>query len=271
MNCRDIKEMFPDYLVGDLEPKKALMVQAHLTDCTECRNELEAVSDIWTKLGVLPEERPGESLRSRFYTMLEAYKQGLEQETPAPGLRAVLSQWLVRWWPRSPVVQFGAALLLLFAGLAAGFWMRPHPGTAADITPLQQQMQTLQATLAMSLLDNGSASERLRGISLSSRMEQPDARLLDNLLQTLDEDPNINVRLAVVDALYLFHSHPTVRRRLGDSLAKQASPLVQISLIDLLVNIREHRAAEALLTLIESESLAPEVKQRARQGLEKLL
>lgn len=271
MNCPKIKEMFPDYLIGDLEPKKVLMVQAHLTDCTECRAELEGVSDVWTKLGVLPEVKPADSLRTRFYTMLEAYKQGLEQKTPAHSLRFIFNQWLVRWWPRSPVVQFGSALLLLFAGLTAGFWMRPQPGRSADIAPLQQQVQTMQATLAMSLLDNGSASERLRGVNLSSRMQQPDQRLLDNLLQTLDEDSNINVRLAVVDALYLFHSHPTVRQRLGDSLAKQTSPLVQVALIDLLVNIREQRAAQALLTLIESESLAPEVKQRAQQGLEKLL
>ncbi len=271
MKCHIIKEMFPDYLIGDLEPEKTLMVQAHLTDCTECRSELEGVSDVWTKLGVLPEESPGESLRSRFYTMLEAYKQGIEQGGPTPKLRAFFSQWLIRWWPRSPVVQFGAALLLLFVGLTAGFWMRPQPGTATDIAPLQQQMQTLQGTLAMSLLDNSSASERLRGVNLSSRMEQPGERLLDNLLQILDEDSNINVRLAVVDALYLFHSHPTVRQRLGDSLAKQTSPLVQVALIDLLVNIREQRAAQALKTLIENESLAPEVKQRAQQGLEKLL
>ena len=75
----------------------------------------------------------------------------------------------------------------------------------------------------------------------------------------------------MIDALYLFHSFPTVRQRLGASLAKQTSPLVQVALIDLLVNIREQKAAQALLTLIESESLAPEVKQRAQQGLEKLL
>ncbi len=97
MNCPEIKEMFPDYLIGDLEQKKTLMVQAHLTDCAECRSELEGISDVWTKLGVLPEEQPQESLRTRFYTMLEAYKQGLDQETAAPGLRHIFRHWLMRW------------------------------------------------------------------------------------------------------------------------------------------------------------------------------
>ena len=129
----------------------------------------------------------------------------------------------------------------------------------------------MQSTLALSLLDHGSASERLRGVSLSSRMEEPDQRLLDSLLQTLDTDPNPNVRLAVVDSLYLFHSHPTVRERLSGSLAKQTSPLVQVALIDLLVSLRERRAADALKALIENDRLDPAVKERASRGLERLL
>jgi hypothetical protein len=271
MNCRDIKDMFPDYLIGDLDQQKALMVQAHLTDCADCRGELESLSDVWTKLGVLPEEQPGGGLRSRFYTMLEAYKQGMEQETARGGAARAIGRWLESWWPRRPALQFGAALLLLVVGLTAGFWLRPAPYTASDLAPLRQEVQAMQATLAMSLLDHGSASERLRGVSLSSRMERPDQKLLDTLVQTLDADPSVNVRLAVVDSLYLFHSDPFVRQRVSESLAKQTSPLVQVALIDLLVSMQERRAAEALKALIDSDRLDPEVRQRAALGLEKLL
>jgi hypothetical protein len=137
--------------------------------------------------------------------------------------------------------------------------------------PLRQEMQDMRATLAMSLLDNSSASERLRGVNLSVRMDQPDERLLDSLLQTLDSDPSSNVRLAVVDALYLFRDHASVRRRLSESLSRQTNPLVQVALIDLIVNLRERQAADALKALIESDRLAPEVKLRAQQGLETLL
>jgi hypothetical protein len=271
MKCPTIKNMFPDYLIGDLEDKDSLMVQAHLTDCSGCRGELESLSETWTKLGVLAEEHPSEGLRSRFYTMLEAYKQGMAQEKPAAGLARSFNRWLDSWWPRRPVVQFGTALLLLAVGLSAGLWLKPAPYTAADIMPLRQEVQAVQTTLAMSLLDHGSASERLRGVNLSARLEQPETRLVESLLQTLDTDPNVNVRLAVVDSLYLFHNQPTVRERVSDSLARQTSPLVQVALIDLLVNMRERKAVEALRALIESDSLNPEVKRRANEGLQKLL
>jgi hypothetical protein len=271
MNCRNIKTMFPDYLIGDLSQQDKLLVQTHLADCTSCRSELESLSTVWTKLGVLPEEEPSERLRAGFYSMLAAYKQGLQQERAARRWRHVFSLWMERWWPRRPAVQLGTALVLLVVGLAAGFWLKPTPNTAADMLPLRQEMENMRATLAMSLLDNSSASERLRGVSLSSRMDQPDERLLDSLLQTLDSDPSSNVRLAVVDALYLFHDHAGMRRRLSDSLAQQTSPLVQVALIDLIVNLQERRAIDALKALIESDRLAPEVKQRAQQGLETLL
>ena len=259
MNCPTIKDMFPDYLIGDLKDRDALVVQAHLTDCSDCRGELESLSEIWTKLGVLTEEHPSEGLRSRFYTMLEAYKQGMEQDKPAAGLVQSFNRWLESWWPRRPVVQFGMALLILAVGLTAGLWMKPASYTAADITPLRQEVQAMQTTLAMSLLDHGSASERLRGVNLSARLEKPETRLVDSLLQTLDTDPNVNVRLAVVDSLYLFHRQPAVRERVSDSLAKQTSPLVQVALFDLLVNMQVRRAVEAMRTLIESVRLDPEV------------
>jgi hypothetical protein len=271
MNCRTIQQKFPDYLIGDLEPKETLMVQAHLTDCRECRGELEGLSSIWTKLGVLPEQKPSSRLRSRFYTMLEAYKQGLEQERPARTWRLAFTRWLERWWPRRTTWQLATAMLLLVFGLTAGYWLNSGSRAGDEIAPLRQEIRSMRSTLAMSLLDNGSASERLRGVNLSTRMEQPDARLLDGLLESLDNDPSINVRLAVVDALYLFADHPTVRERLSGALAEQDSPLVQMALIDLLVSLRERRAAAALKDLIESERLAPEVRQRARKGLERLL
>ncbi len=271
MNCRNIKTMFPDYLIGDLSPQDKLSVQAHLADCTACRGELESLGAVWTKLGVLPEEEPSERLRARFYGMLAAYKQGLEHERATRGWRHVFSLRLRRWGPRRAVAQLGGAVALLAVGLAAGFWLRPAPDTAADILSLRREMQDMRSTLAMSLLDNSSASERLRGVSLSARLDHPDERLLESLLKTLDSDPSSNVRLAVVDALYLFRDHASVRQRLSDSLARQASPLVQVALIDLIVSLRERRAADALKALIESERLAPEVRQRAQQGLETLL
>jgi hypothetical protein len=271
MNCHNIREKFPDFLIGDTDQATQTQVQTHLADCQECRDELESLSTIWTKLGVLPEERPSEALHSRFYTMLEAYKQGLEAEQPAPRRQNFFSHWLERFWPRQPAFQFSLAMLLLVVGLTGGFILKSTQGVTSELSPLRQEMDSMRTTLAMSLLDNQSASERLRGVSLSSQMRNPDSRLLETLIHTLEHDSNPNVRLAAVEALYLFRDLPEVREGLSGTLAKQSSPLVQVALIDLIVSIREQRAIDALRTLIEDDKLDPLVKERAEQGLERLL
>jgi hypothetical protein len=271
MNCHNIREKFPDFLIGDTDAATQNQVQAHLADCQECRNELESLSAIWTKLGVLPEERPSDALRGRFYSMLEAYKQGLEAEKPQSRWQSRFSSWLTRFWPQQPAFQFSLAMLLLVVGLTGGFILKSTQTRSADLTPLRQEMDSMRTTLAMSLLDNQSASERLRGVSLSSQMTKPDSRLLATLINTLENDSNPNVRLAAVEALYLFRDLPEVRQGLSGSLAKQSSPLVQVALIDLIVSIKEQRAINALRSLIQDEKLDPLVKERAEQGLERLL
>jgi hypothetical protein len=42
------------------------------------------------------------------------------------------------------------------------------------------------------------------------------------------------------------------------------------SLIDLMVSIRERKAVDALKSLLDSEDLNPEIKDRAEQGIQKL-
>ncbi len=129
----------------------------------------------------------------------------------------------------------------------------------------------MRQTAALSLLSQPSASDRLQGISYSTAVRHPNVKTLAALVNTLNTDPNPNVRLAAVEALYLFRNQPGVKESLVDSLAVQSSPLVQVALIDLLVEIREQRATEALKALIQNDKLDPDVKKLAEQGIKQLI
>lgn len=270
MRCHDIKEKFPDFLIGDMDKETKDEIQSHLTTCPDCREELETLSFIWAKLGVLPEERPSHDLRTHFYSLLEAQKREREKEKPEPRRQILSPGWFERFWPRRPAFQFSLALVILLAGLAAGYFLNSVTQNARELAYLRQEVQNTQQMLAASLLDQQSPSERLKGINLSCRMEQPKEQTMVKLLSILNNDPNVNVRLAAVDALYLFHDYPMVKEGLTRSLSKQSSPLVQMALVDLMVEIRERRAAEALKQLTEEENLNPDVKTRAEQGLQQL-
>jgi hypothetical protein len=144
------------------------------------------------------------------------------------------------------------------------------PRQNALTTALVDEVRSMRQSLAVSLIDQELASERLQGINMSYTLVNPDQKLLDKLMSTLNTDPSVNVRLAAVDALYLFHNHPGVKEGLIDSLSQQSSPMVQASLIDLMVSIRERRAVDALKSLLDSEGVNPEIKDRAEQGIQQL-
>jgi hypothetical protein len=271
MNCIIIRDKFADFLAGELTDESREQIQSHLSSCPACREEMESLSAIWTKLGVLPKEQPGPGLRQRFYEMLEAYKDGLDETRTGTGFARKVAAWLERIMPRRPAYQFALSLFLLAAGLAIGFLLNGSRSAAKnEIAGLQSEISDMRRAVAIAMLKQTSPSERLMGVSWSSRLERPDSKILQALLETLNHDPNVSVRLAAIDALYLFYDNPRVRAGLIESLAGQTSPLVQISLINLLVEIRERRAVEALEQLIQNRKLNPRVRERAELVLAKL-
>jgi len=271
MTCDKIRENFADFLTGGLDDVTLRDIRAHLAACSSCRAEVENLSAIWTKLGVLPQEQPGPAVREKFYGTLEAYLAGMEGERERPGLGRSLSRLAAHLMPRQPVYQAALALALLAVGLGGGFWLGGRrPGVKNEILALRQEVGDIRQTAALSLLRQPSSSDRLMGVNWAENVRQPAKPTVDALVRTLNEDPSVNVRLAAVNALYLFAGQPGVKERLVESLAGQSSPLVQVALIDLLVGVREKRALESLKTLAADDKLEPGVRRKAESGIKEL-
>ena len=128
----------------------------------------------------------------------------------------------------------------------------------------------MRQMVALSLLQQQSASERLKGVSWSNQLDQPGAEVLSALLDTLMHDPNVNVRLAAIDALKKFGDRQTVRRGVLQALEEQDSPLVQIALIDLVVEIQAKESLDTLRKLTTNTALHEAVRKRAEWGIEQL-
>jgi len=261
MNCDQVKENIADYLAGVLTPPAAEEFHEHVARCTACKQETEALSETWEMLGLLEQEQPSAALRPRFYQSLEAYRQGLEAAAPAPAKRRFFD-WGWQGWAWS------AALLV--AGLGAGQWLGQRDRGQLDMARLQDEVHNMRQLVTLSLLQQQSASERLRGVDYSFRVDQSDTQVLSALLHAVNSDPNVNVRLAAVDALRKFRASPAVRGTLDKSLNKQDSPLVQLALIDLIVDMRDKGALASLATLERSATTDKNVKEKAQWGLSQL-
>jgi HEAT repeat protein len=125
--------------------------------------------------------------------------------------------------------------------------------------------------VALSLMQQQSAGERLRGVSWAYRVESSDTEVLSALLSTVNNDQSVNVRMAAVEALHSFGASPVTRTAIVQSIPKQSSPLVQIALIDLLVDLKVTDAAPALKQLSLDPAVDSSVRERAKAALGKLV
>lgn len=268
MTCEKTQGKFADYLTGDLDETGRGEVRKHILDCAACREDLEDLTVVWAKLGVLPEEQPGGAVRSRFYAMLEEAKDKIEAERKLA--RPARPRWTGWFTFHRPAFAASFSAFLLLVGVGAGWLLTGGRQAGEKYASLSREVQDMRQQVAQSLLSKPSASDRIQGVSYSAEIKNPSDTTLAALFQAVDSDPNPNVRLAAVDALYLFRDRPGVRESLVKSLAVQSYPLVQVALIDFLVEVRETRAIEALKKLIDAGELTPEVKTRAEQGLKQI-
>ena len=101
-------------------------------------------------------------------------------------------------------------------------------------------------------------------------MQKPDREVLTALLDTLTHDPNVNVRLATVDALRQFGDQPVVRRGVVEAMTRQDSPMVQIALIDLAVDLHQKESLGTLRQLSQDQNVNETVRERAQKGISEL-
>jgi len=257
MTCQEARLLMAEELGGT--HAVSIELSSHMKDCAACHAEADEIRAIWTRLGGLPEPEPRPWMATRFYAALDAYEQGLRERRPG--------FW--RWWPSRPVWQVGVSLGCLAAGLLAGTMLVRHSGTASsnEIAELHKEMTGMRQMVTLSLLQQQSAAERLRGVTWSYRAEPNDLEVLGALLRTVTTDSNVDVRLAGVEALRNFGDSQVARRGLINALPKQDSPLVQISIVDALAELKDRNARLALEALLAKPNLDPNVRQRITDAL----
>jgi hypothetical protein len=257
--CEDLKSMLPEYWDGKLDEADRLIVEAHLERCSECREEAGRLGRLWAELGLLAGEiAPDPSMRLRFYDRLEAYRLGAAEGAskrarviPMPGRK-----WLV------PVGIAAAVAIGFFGGYSID-----NRRDNNQISQLRGEVNNMRQLVALSLLQQQNASDRLQGVNWAYRVQQSDTEVLSALLDTVNHDPNVNVRLAAVDAMKKFSDSPVARRGLVQAVAKQDSPMVQIALIDQLVELKVAQAKPVLEGLKGDTGANPAVRQRAGWAL----
>ena len=265
MNCDVARHNLPEYLSESLSEAQELAFASHLATCDACRAETERLGSLWRGLALLPGTfpEPAANVRDRFYESLAAYRHGMES-APRHGLK----EKLAALWPRQPAWQMAISFALLAIGVGVGYELRP---AGSEVAQLRGEVSGMRQMVALSLMQKQSAGERLRGVSWAYRAESSDTEVLSALLSAVNNDPSVNVRLAAVESLHAFGASPVARTAIVQSIPKQTTPLVQIALIDLLVDLKVSEGSTELKRLSTDETVDASVRERAKWALGKLL
>ena len=259
MECEDVHAHLADHLAGTLPAAAADALDRHVEGCPACAAELDHFSRTWDLLGSLPADPvPSSAMRARLAATMAGFEVARTRTPgsrfPAPGSRL---GWL-------------AAAATLVIGIGIGRQTAPAPGVDPQIVALHDEVRALREMAAVALLQQASPSERLKGVTWTSRLDQPGSEVAQVLLDTLMRDPNVNVRLAAIDALKRFGDREAVRRGTLEALGRQSSPLVQIALIDFAAEVNGAEAADALRRLSSDPNVNETVRARAAAVLQKV-
>jgi hypothetical protein len=272
MICDRMREQIPECLAGRLDATQREKLIDHLDSCSACRAEVAELGVVWRGFESMSEPEPSPAMRTRFLETLSAYQEGYHEAQRKQAYAIPQKSWWAMLWAR-PAWQAAFSAALLLAGGMAGRYVAGGRAAAVgnpEIAQLKTQVENLSQLVTLSLLQEQSPSARLRGVTYSYQVTQPDPEVEQELLHTVNHDSNVNVRLSAVDAIAKFAKNPEVRRALVDSIPVQDSPLVQVALIDLLVQLNDKDAVPALRKLVQEKETDESVRQRADSALQKL-
>ena len=271
--CAELEALLPAYAERSLPAADADRVAAHLPTCPGCQLQLTQLRALTHELDAALPEVPRTVVRANFMALLEQQK-ALLPPAVAPVTLTASTPKVVAMWPAVVAnnwLRIAASIMLVAAGVLLGRQLPWGGRSDEDVAAGAADQPALAAALAA---DNGqpvSASNRIQLVAKAPRSAEPGDPTVQVLVNTLNFDPNPNVRLAACEALFRLRADPRVGEALVHSLPLQTDPNVQITLIDLLVTLRVPRAVPQLERLAKRPDALPVVRAQAEAGIGKLI
>lgn len=263
MDDKKMKELMIDYIDGKLTGELKLFVEKHINKDEQNKKSFEELKETIDLLQYDKELTPDSDLKLNFLDALEDEIAQLDKDIENKEAK-VIGISISNYW------QISAAVALVAVGVLGGYWVTTNNQNDEQLMALQREMEATKKVVMMALNDQNSASQRMLGVNASYELESADDEIVNALIETMNTDDNVNVRLAAINALANFKEEPSVRNALVNSLKKQEDPIVQIALINLMVEMKEKGAIDDLKEIIQDSANIESVKDEAHMAVFKL-
>ncbi len=263
MEAKNIEQQLIDFIDGNLTVEERQKVQKYIDTDETIKKEYEALKSLLGAFNKVEEVQPSNKLRSNFHEMLAEEKQ--LQELKVISINKSESDFN---WKRA--FQIAASFLLVFLGYFAGNY-GANKEASKEITELKTETVQLKSQMTLAMLENNSASTRIQAVNFSEELEEVDTTIITALIDRMQYDDNINVRLAAAEALYRFSDSELVKTAFIDALETVKEPDLQIAIIQFLVDIQEKRAIEPMRQLLDQPETPEFVKAQANSGISEII
>jgi len=269
MNCEEARKTIPLFLYGELSFDEEERLEAHLDECTGCREALARDKALWSALdssGLNPTRDLLEDARAELRSRLAAARPARESFWDklrdgfsihfhfAPGLGQVagavallaLGFFAARVTPGSLGGAFHTAGVAEPVTSRVRYIEPEGPGKVQIVLDETHQQvlsgsvadPSIQRLLLAAAKDPSDAGVRVESVDLLKN-EPQSAEVRQALLYALQHDPNAGVRLKALDGLKAFADDPETRRALTQVLLSDENPGVRTQVIDLLIQQRD--------------------------------
>ncbi len=261
INPKNIDDKLLLYLEGGLSLSERIELERELEKDSELHKKLDEFRTVLEGFSSCEIELP-KAVSENFFQLLET-----EQENTPTVSNHKAKRIELKWW-----MQAAAAILIFATGFLVDKQIEVGNLRDAEIAKLKEEMATTKKLMMLSMLKQSSASGRIQAVNQSYQVENADKQLISALIETMNYDDNLNVRMAAAEALYRFaESSEGVKMAMVHSLRLQEEPDIQILLIDMLVELDAEEALGIFQSLMENEDLLEIVKMKAGEAVEKFI
>lgn len=248
MKCEEVKLELPEYIDGKLDDQTTEAVRAHLESCEDCRRLHSEMNSFLKFTDSFPGEKAPAGMKDEFMKML---KEEMPQKQ-----RTIL---MVPGW-----MKVAAMLVVALVTYSTGYYMGNEKGEE-KAQHLEVALNQAKQQVLLAGLQEYTGPQKIEAVYSISQSGLSGDDLVGALVNTMNNDRNVNVRLAAINALSgMMKDNEKVKTELIRSLSLQDNALLQISLIQVLTESGVKEAKDQIESIVNSEKTDEQVKAYAK-------
>jgi len=270
MDYNEFKELITDYVLEKLSSEKQEEFELFISDNPQFLSEIDDLKFIANKINDSEIPKPSEKMDTVFYNSLRKHKEKNENFNNS-FIKTIKSYFsITNNNELTRQIIYGLAILTI--GLFIGYKLNFTANSITkDFNYAISETEKVRSQLVLELIDQPSANKRLQAINEANKLNNATEIVVKALFTTLNNDTNVNVRLASIESLAKYTKNPTVREGLVSSIIKQESPLVQIALADLMVALQEKTSINSMEKLLGQPNIDSTVKQKLQESIQEII